>query len=315
MEKTKWKFEEAPRQDGKVAVVTGANSGLGYETAKALAGLGARVVLACRNPERAEAARTAILRAFPNAHLTTLHLDLAVFSSVRNFAAAFDSNFDRLDFLVNNAGVMMPPYTVTDDGFELQFQTNYLSHFMLTGLLLPKLEATNHGRVVTITSLAHDWGEIYFDDLNFKSEYEKRKSYGQSKLACLLFAYELDRRLHKLGKKTESFAAHPGVADTQLSRYLPPFLRLISPVIVPFIAQKARTGALPQLRALLDDSLKGGTFIGPGGPDQYKGDPVPVDSNRNSKDEQLARKLWTLSEELTGISYLNTDFEQEPVAV
>ncbi len=305
MESKEWNIENSSSLAGKTAIVTGANTGLGFETAKAFADKGAKVIMACRNMDKAAEAKNKILADLPDSNIKIMEIDLSKLDSVRDFASKFNLEFSHLDILVNNAGVMMPPYTMTDDGFELQYEANYLGHFLLTGLLLRKLENADAARVVSLSSLAHEWGEIYFHDMQFKQKYDKRKSYGQSKLACLMFAYELERRLRKAGSKIQSLAAHPGIADTELSRYLPFLLRFISPLIVPFIAQKPKAGAQPEIRASLDRSLPGGTFVGPDGPDQYKGKPVVVDSNSRSKDEEVAGRLWAVSEKDAGIAYLD----------
>lgn len=305
MELKEWDLETSPSLEGKTAIVTGANSGLGFETSKAFAEKGATVIMACRNMDKAADAKNKILSDFPDAIIKIMEIDLSRLDSVREFASQFNLEFSHLDILVNNAGVMMPPYTITKDGFELQYESNYLGHFLLTGLLLRKLENAKAARVVMISSLAHDWGDIYFHDMQFKDKYDKRKSYGQSKLACLMFAYELDRRLRKSGSKIQSLAVHPGLVDTELARYLPTLLKFITPLILPFIAQKPKAGAQVEIRAALDRSLPGGTFLGPNGPDQYKGKPVVVDSNNKSKDEEVAERLWAVSEKDAGIEYLD----------
>ena len=300
-----WTPAVAPSLKGKRALVTGANTGLGFETTKVLAAKGAEVIMACRNNHKALEAKAKIQQEIPNARLEVMEIDLSSLESVRKFAAQFNLEYSSLDLLINNAGVMMPPYTVTKDGFELQFEANYLSHFLLTGLLMRKLEAAPAARVISLSSLAHEWGDIYFDDINFKSKYDKRKAYGQSKLACLMFAYELDRRLRQKNSPIKSLAAHPGISDTELSRYLPWLIRLLSPVLVPLVAQSAADGAQPTLRAALDLSLPGGTYVGPDGKDGYRGKPVRMESNEISKDEGIAKRLWELSEQLSGISYLD----------
>ncbi|NEN22616.1 SDR family NAD(P)-dependent oxidoreductase [Cryomorpha ignava] len=304
-ENKNWTSADAPSLEGTRAIVTGANTGLGFETTKELAAKGAEVIMACRNSQKANTAKAKILEEFPNARLRVMKIDLASLESVRKFASQFNLEFSSLDLLINNAGVMMPPYTVTKDGFELQFEANYLGHFLLTGLLMRKLEAAPSARVISLSSIAHDWGDIYFDDLNFKSKYDKRKAYGQSKLACLMFAYELDRRLREKKSPIKSLAAHPGISDTELARYLPWIIQFLSPIIVPFLAQSAKNGAQPTLRAALDLSLSGGTYVGPDGNDEYKGKPVVVDSHKKSKDEATADRLWALSEQLVGVSYLD----------
>lgn len=305
MESEEWNIENTPSLEGKTAIVTGSNTGLGFETTKVFAQKGAKVIMACRNMDKAADAKNKILSDFPDANIKIMEIDLSRLDSVRDFASKFNLEHSHLDLLINNAGVMMPPYTMTDDGFELQYEANYLGHFLLTGLLLRKLENADAARVVSLSSLAHEWGDIYFQDMQFKQNYDKRKSYGQSKLACLMFAYELERRLRKSGSKIQSLAAHPGVANTELARYLPSLLKFIAPLIMPFFAQKASAGALPEIRAALDTSLPGGTFLGPDGPEQHKGKPVVVDSNKKSKDEEVAERLWAVSEKDAGIEYLD----------
>ncbi len=219
-----WTIQAAASQNGHLAIVTGANTGLGYDTALALAGKGCAVVLACRNMDKARKARLEILKPFPKATIECLSLDLSSQQSVRAFVTAFTENYDKLDLLINNAGIMMPPFSLSEDGFESQLAANYLGHFALTGLLLPLLTRTPNSRIVSLSSLAHNWGGIRFDDLNFARGYNKRAAYGQSKLACLMFAYELNRRLRATGSKTLSVAAHPGVAATNLAQHFPRFM-------------------------------------------------------------------------------------------
>lgn len=300
-----WTLDNAEKQKDKLAIVTGANIGLGYETTKGLAKKGVEVVMACRNLDKANAAKSMILNEISEAKLTVMALDLNDLVSVRKFADTFLEKHKRLDFLINNAGIMVPPYRKTKDGFESQFGVNYLSHFLLTGLLLNTLKATAHSRVVTLSSGAHKWGVIQFDDYNFEKEYDRRKAYGQSKLACLMFAYEMDRRFKKQGINCSSLAAHPGVSDTNLGKYMSSFLRGLSKVLGPFMFNSPADGALPTLRAALDSKAIGGMYFGPDGRNEMKGKPVQVDSSDISKDEEIASKLWTLSEELTGIQYLS----------
>ena len=296
-----WTLAQAGDQKGRIAIVTGANIGLGLQTAKALAGKGCRVVLACRNPDKAMAAREEILQEHPGASVECLPLDLCSLKSVREFAARFSKGHKRLDLLINNAGIMMPPYALSEDGFESQLAANYLGHFALTGRLLPLLENTAGSRVVSLSSLAHNWSGMRFEDLQFSRGYNKRKAYGQSKFACLMFAYELNRRLHNAGSKVLSVAAHPGVSATNLAQHFPKFLSLF----MPLVGQSAADGALPTLYAALGSDIKGGDYCGPGGMQQMRGAPVKVGSNRASRDETAARKLWALSEELTGVSFLS----------
>ncbi len=293
-----------PSQQGKVIVVTGANAGLGYETTLALAKKGARVVMACRSSSKARTAREALLKEAPNAELDILELDLSSLQSVRNMAAKFQAAYDRLDVLINNAGVMMPPYTRTEDGFELQFMSNYLGHFLLTGLLLPSILKTPASRIVSLSSIIHKRGQINFEDLQSEKSYSAQNAYAQSKLACLLYAYELQRRLEKAGHTdTLSTAAHPGIATTELGRHMPRFLfALLTNTIGPFIAHSSREGAKPSLLAAIGEAT-GGDYFGPTGFRELKGKPGKANSSDLSKDAALAKRLWEVSEELVGLSY------------
>jgi NAD(P)-dependent dehydrogenase (short-subunit alcohol dehydrogenase family) len=299
-----WSIDQAPAQNGRLAIVTGANIGLGLETAKALAGKGCALVLACRNLVKAEAAKAQILALHPKASVDCMALDLSSLRSVRAFAQAFAQNHSRLDLLINNAGIMMPPYALSEDGFESQLAANYLGHFALTGLLLPLLTATPGARIVSLSSLAHKWSPIQFDDLQFKKSYDKRRAYGQSKLACLMFAYELQRRLAKAGHGTLSVAAHPGVSETNLFQHLPKVVQVFAP-LTSLVFQSAKGGAQPSLYAALGDDIQGGDFCGPHAMGEMRGNPVKVGSNRRSRDEAAAARLWAVSEELTGEHYLS----------
>jgi NAD(P)-dependent dehydrogenase (short-subunit alcohol dehydrogenase family) len=296
-----WNIHDAPDQKGRIAIVTGSNIGLGYDTALALAGKGCRLVLACRNLDKAQAAREQILARYPKARVECQTLDLSSLKSVRAFATGFLKSHRKLDLLINNAGIMMPPYSLSEDGFESQLAANYLGHFALTGLLLPVLARTAGSRIVSLSSLAHNWGHIRFDDPHFKNGYSKRGAYGQSKLACLMFAYELNRRLQEAGLKTLSVAAHPGVAVTNLAQHFPRFLTMF----FPLVGQSAAAGALPTLYAALGDDVDGGDYCGPRSMRQMRGAPVKVGSNRASRDSAAAKRLWKLSEELTGVSFLS----------
>lgn len=287
----------------KIAVITGANTGLGLETTKAFAENNIEVVMACRNESKAEKAKAEILNEVPEAQLTILPLDLSSLDTVRNFAEKFKSEYDRLDILVNNAGLMIPPYGTTKDGFELQFGINYLGHFLLTGLLLEPLKNAAEARVISLSSLAHKWGDIYFEDLQFENHYDKQKAYGQSKLACLMFAYELDRRLKAQQLSVKSLAAHPGLSRTNLFRHLTGMMNLFTPFVYPF-TQSAKSGAQPQIKAALDEKLAGGEYLGPSGFQEYSGKPKVVDSNGISKDKEKAKRLWKISEELCNFQYL-----------
>jgi NAD(P)-dependent dehydrogenase (short-subunit alcohol dehydrogenase family) len=295
---------QAPLQTGRTALVTGANIGLGYETAKAFAGLGGSVILACRNVEKAQAARDSIVAAHPQADVRIEALDLGELASVRACAERILAKHQTLDLLINNAGIMMPPYRLSKDGFESQMAANYLGHFVLTGLLLPLLNATPGARVVTLSSLAHRWGPIRFDDPHFSQGYDKRRAYGQSKLACLVFAIELQRRLAAGGATTLSVAAHPGVAATNLGQHLPGIARWLMP-LAGLVFNSAAGGALPTLYAALGADIAGGDYCGPSRMGQMSGPATKVGCSRTARDPAQGRKLWTLSEELTGLRYLD----------
>jgi len=294
---SRWTATHIPDQTGRVAVITGANTGLGYETATALAAKGARVVLAVRNLDKGKAAADLITRAHTGADVSVTELDLTSLQSVRDAADQIRAGFDQIDLLVNNAGVMMAPKSTTRDGFELQFGTNHLGHFAFTGLLLDRLLATPLSRVVSVSSNGHRVGRIRFDDLQSTRRYSRMGAYGQSKLANLLFTYELQRRLS--GTDTIAVAAHPGGSDSELSRYLPGALQL---AFGP-LSQSTEMGALPTLRAATDPGVSGGEYYGPGGLLEMRGYPELVASSGRSHDVDVARRLWTVSEELTGVVF------------
>jgi NAD(P)-dependent dehydrogenase (short-subunit alcohol dehydrogenase family) len=300
----KWTTEQIPDQTGRTAVVTGANSGLGLVCARELARAGASVVLACRSAERGAAAVEAISQAVPGAQLELASLDLGSLASVEAFAEQFRSTHDGFDLLLNNAGVMAPPRRLTADGFELQFGTNLLGHFALTGRLLSALEGRADARVVTLSSNAHKMGRIDFDDLQSERRYSRWRAYGQSKLADLMFALELDRRLRAAGSTVKSLAAHPGYAATNLqSAAVPTIDRLVMGVTNALMAQSADRGALPPLYAATEPGLEGGLYTGPDGPGEFRGSPRPVSPNRAARDEVVAARLWAVSEELTGVRF------------
>jgi NAD(P)-dependent dehydrogenase (short-subunit alcohol dehydrogenase family) len=296
-----WSERDVPDQRGRVAVVTGANTGLGYETARVLAQRGAEVVLAVRNVDKGKQAAQRIAALAPGAAVTVQELDLTSLASVRAAAAELAARHPKLDLLINNAGVMYTPYEKTADGFELQFGTNHLAHFALTGLLLPQLLAAPGSRVVTVSSIGHRIrARIHFEDLHFEKSYDRMQAYGQSKLANLMFTYELNRRLAAAGAGTVALAAHPGGSNTELARHSP--LRLLMPV-AKFFVQSAARGALPSLRAATDPAAVGGQYYGPDGLGETRGAPKVVSSSAQSKDEDLQRHLWALSEELTGVPF------------
>jgi NAD(P)-dependent dehydrogenase (short-subunit alcohol dehydrogenase family) len=293
-----WDASRIPDQTGRIAIVTGANSGLGLVTARELARKGALVVLACRNLDKG---RTALAECVaPGSAPELEELDLASLASVRSFAERFRAKHGVLDLLINNAGVMAPPRRETADGFELQFGTNHLGHFALTELLLDLMEGRDDARVVTLSSTAHKFGRIAFDNLNGDRRYFRWRAYGQSKLANLLFALELDRRLRARGSTVKSLAAHPGYAATNLQTAAAPLVdRLVMKVGNAVIAQDDEMGALPTLFAATQPGLQGGTYVGPDGPGEQRGYPKVVKPNSAARDEDVARRLWEVSEQLT----------------
>ena len=304
----KWSARDIPSQAGRVAVVTGANSGLGLVTARELARAGARVVMGCRDIGRGQAARAQLLEQVADAQVDVRRLDLASLASIHEFADQLQTEAPVVDLLVNNAGVMAIPRQVTEDGFEQQFGTNHLGHFALTGLLLPAMVGTAGTRVVTVSSSAHKPGRIDFDDLMGERSYRKWPAYYQSKLANLLFAYELQRRLAAAGLPTISVAAHPGYAATNLQQVGPRMQgsRLGSLVMSlgnTLLAQSDDMGALPQLYAATAADVRGGDYFGPDGIAESRGHPKRVDSTKASKDLDAARRLWEVSEQLTGVRY------------
>ena len=294
-----WTAADIPDQSGRVAVVTGANTGLGFETARALAARGASMVLAVRDVRKGEQAAARM-----PGQVSVQELDLASLGSVRAAAASLRSRFGRIDLLINNAGVMYTRKQATRDGFELQFGTNHLGHFALTGLLLDLLLPVPGSRVVTVSSGGHRLrAAIRFDDLHWRRRrYSRVGAYGRSKLANLMFTYELQRRLAPHGT-TIAVAAHPGVAATELPRNAPAPVRLPITWLAPLLAPSPAKGALPTLRAATDPSVLGGQYYGPGGPLEIIGPPRPVTSSAESYDMAVQQRLWAVSEELTGVTF------------
>jgi len=284
-------------------VVTGANTGLGLETARVLAGHGARVVLAVRSVSRGEAAADSIRASATGSDVTVQELDLASLASVRRAAAALRDRYERIDLLVNNAGVMATPRSTTDDGFELQFGVNHLGHFALTGLVLDRMLAAASSCVVTVSSVGHRFCPgLDLDDAHGTRRYRRVSAYARSKLANLLFTYELQRRLVAAGAATRACAAHPGWSGTEIARNSPAAFRLVERVGRP-LAQSPARGAEPILRAATDPDATGGTYYGPGGVAQLWGSARVVRSSRGSHDRELARSLWDRSEALTGVVF------------
>src|SRR6266478_1194730 len=295
----KWTSDDVPGQQGRLAVVTGANTGLGFETARVLAARGASVVLAVRDTDKGKRAAARIAGTAPGADVMVQPLDLASLESVRAAAGELRARHPRIDLLINNAGVMFTPKQTTRDGFELQFGTNHLGHFALTGLLLEQMLPVPGSRVVTVSSLAHRLGaRIHFDDLQGERSYRRVAAYGQSKLANLMFTYELARRLSGAGT-TIAAAAHPGLASTELARYTP----AVAAFFYARVSQKPAMGALPALRAATDPGVAGGQYYGPGGLLGTRGYPKLAGSSGQSRDTALQRRLWAVSQELTGVTF------------
>lgn len=300
----KWTLKNMDDLSGKVIIVTGGNSGLGFESVKAFAGKGASVVLASRNSQKGEKAKAAILEEYPKGKIEVLELDLMDLESVGAFVKQFAEKYDRLDVLLNNAGIMTTPYFKTKDGFEGQMGTNHLGHFALTAQLLNMIKSTPGSRVVNVSSSGHQFGKMDFENLLFEDGkgYSPMKSYGRSKLANLLFTYELERQFESSGIDAISVASHPGGSRTNLDRHVKGkfWFKLLWPIFRLTTMSQAQ-GALPQIRASVDAKVKGGQYYGPHR--NMTGYPVVVKSNQASHNKADARKLWEMSEELTGISF------------
>ena len=297
-----WSTDRIADQTGKTAVVTGANSGLGLVTARELARAGATVVMACRNVQKGDAAAAEIGAEVPEARLQVAELDLSSLTSVRSFAGA--PEVGEVALLINNAGIMMTPQEKTADGFELQFGTNHLGHFALTGLLLERLGRAPDARVVTVSSLEHKAGHIHFDDLQLAHGYDPRKAYQQSKLANAVFGVELDRRLRAAGSPVKSVLAHPGYSATNLQSTGPTgVMKALLAVSNRVLAQGAEQGALPTLYAATAPDVEGGEYYGPDGFRELRGRPTKVNVIAEASDPAVGQRLWEASEELTGVAY------------
>ncbi len=306
MSNNNWTTEQIPDLIGKVIIVTGANSGIGLESAREFARKGANVVMACRSMNKAETALADIKQGIPTANVTLMQLDLASLDSVHEFAGAFKATYGRLDILLNNAGIMWIPYGKTVDGFERQFGTNHFGHFALTGLLLDRILATPHARVVNVSSIGHRDGIMDFDNLLFEDgkDYTPHGAYSRSKLANLLFTYELQKRFEAAGSSAIAVAAHPGGSNTSLADHLFDawYWKVLYPLFA-LVAQSSAMGALPSIRAAVDPNVKGSDYYGPRGFMESRGYPILVQSNEASHNMADARRLWQVSEQLTGVQF------------
>ena len=303
-----WTPNQMPPQDGRVAVVTGANSGIGFHATQQLARHGAHVVLACRNEKKARDAMAKIRADIPAASLSFVPLDLSSQKSVRDAATLIRRQQPKIDLLLNNAGLMWLEQGLTEDGFEQQIGTNHFGHFTLTLQLLERMVTVPGSRIVTVSSIAHRGGRIHFDNLTLKGEYGRQKAYAQSKLANLMFAIELDRRLQQAGAQTRSLACHPGISNTNLAvpgivEQSPMKIGKIVDWIWPLFTQSAEKGAWPTLYAATSADAEGGQYYGPNGWFEAMGAPAPARARRYARDPDKGRRLWQLSEQLTGEQY------------
>ena len=291
----KWTAENIPDQKGRIAIVSGSSSGIGYEAAKVLANKSAKVIIAVRNLTKGELAKSNIIAQNKTADVEVMKIDLSDLASVKSFVKEYREKYSKLDLLINNAGVMIPPYSKTKDGFELQMGTNHFGHFALTLQLLDTIQATPNSRIVNVASAAHKYGNINFDDINWENrKYKSWRAYGDSKIANLYFTKALASRQNKV----IITAAHPGWTATELQRHSGLFGFLNQ-----FFAMKQDQGALPTLRAAFDENAKSGDYFGPDGWQEWKGYPVKVDTNKLAKDTSVAKKLWDVSEELTKVKF------------
>jgi NAD(P)-dependent dehydrogenase (short-subunit alcohol dehydrogenase family) len=300
MNNSNWSTAHIPDLSGQTAIVTGANSGLGYETTKALAANGAHVVMACRSMDRASDAQSSIEQEVSDASLVTMELDLADLVSIENFATTFKTDYTQLNILVNNAGVMMPPFSTTEDGFELQVGVSYFGHFALTGHLIDVIRSTPDSRVVTLSSLAAHMGTIDFGNLEGEKSYARWREYAQSKLAGLMFARELQRRLDRVDEDTMSLAAHPGLSGTDLFRHLP-----VPMILQRLITQTPAQGALPILYAATSLEAEPGGYYGPGGLMEIYGAPAPAEIPTQAEETGTRGLLWQTAEERTDVHVLS----------
>lgn len=303
--KENWTTENIPELKGKTIIVTGGNSGLGFEAVKAFAEKGAEVILTSRSIEKGEAAKKEMGPV--KGKIVVMQLDLMDFASIRTFTENFKTKYKQLNVLLNNAGIMTTPYFLTKDGLEAQNGTNHFGHFALTGQLFEVIKSTPNSRIVNVSSMAHKQGKMDFENLLFENEksYSPIKSYGRSKLSNLLFIYELQRKIEAAGINSMAVAAHPGVSNTNLFRHLEnkSIFRIFKPIMSPFF-QEQKMGALPEIRAAVDLNVKGGEYYGPDGFMEMKGFPVKVKSNQLSHNLEDAAKLWEVSEKITGVKFI-----------
>jgi hypothetical protein len=299
MEKITWTPDNIPVMEGKTVLITGANSGLGLESTRLLAGRGAEVIMACRDQSKGDAAMARIQQELPAANLELMSLDLADQASIKAFSEVLRKRYGKLDVLLNNAGLMAPPLSRTRDGFEVQFGTNHLGHFALTGLVLDLLDQADEPRVVTVSSVAHHFGKLDFSNLNAEKSYARWAFYGRSKLANLMFARELHKRLKESGSKIDSIAVHPGYSDTNLQSTSG------TDIFNRFFAQPQHMGCYPSVFAATSPEARSGQYYGPSGWLEMAGYPAPARIRKRAKDPRLADKLWQVSEQLTGVGYLS----------
>ncbi|MHA2099948.1 MAG: oxidoreductase [Candidatus Kariarchaeaceae archaeon] len=309
--KKKWSADDIPDISGKIAIVTGANSGIGYHTVKELANKGATVVMACRDLKKGADAIKKIVTEFPDSNIRLMHLDLSSIDNIKKFSDKFKQDNQNLDLLINNAGLMFAPYDKTENGFELHFGINHLGHFALTSWVLDLLLKTENSRIVNVSSALHKSGKINFDDLQGEKKYRRIRAYSQSKLANLLFTYELQRKLESTNSSTISVGCHPGYAATNLQStgmgmrrgILPFFMKPMLKFSNIIMAQSAQMGALPTLFAALSDEVKGGDYVGPSKFGEQRGHPKITTSSKRSHEKDIAKQLWDTSESLTGATF------------
>jgi len=306
---TKWTEKNLPDLTGKTIIITGANSGTGFAATKFMSAKGATIIMACRNPDKANKALQSIKKDNAEAKLDFIQLDLGSLASIRQFSEEFKKKYGSLDILINNAGMSQTPDIKTEDGFEMQIGVNHLGHYALTGHLMDRLVSTKDSRVVTMSSMNHEQGIMNFDNLFLEGEYHQMKAYEQSKLANLLFSYELHRRLGRAGVSVESIAAHPGFVKSNIMKSNEYTKRsfgftLMFNVFDALLAMTPDKGSLGIMRAATDRTLKNGDYVGPTNIGGFRGFPKLLTSSERSYNEIDANKLWEMSEQLTGVEYV-----------